>query len=223
MVSVRELQPSPDQIQKSISDEIRVIENSSNLPTKRSWQQCLVLLNLNKIAQESWSGLKILDVGSGFKEDDPALAFPGATICAIDPNFGEKIDTKEHTAHEKRKGTAQYIPYDDNSFDLVISTFTVPIQFIKNDLSWKLALLEMIRVMKYTGQIRLAPCEKDYIGQIRAKLEENGFSLDTSQTGFFDRIQPLAIITAKEGVLDSDEQKDAAWSQLYKDLVGNER
>ncbi len=222
MVSVRELQPSTDQIQESISDEIRVIKNSSNWPTERSWQKCLVLLNLNKIAQESWAGLKILDVGSGFKNDDPALAFPGAKICAIDPNFGGKIDAEKHTAHEKRIGTAQHIPYDDNSFDLVISTFTVPIQFIKNALSWKLALLEMIRVMKYTGQIRLAPCEKNYIDQIRAKLEESGFSLDTSQTGFFDRIQPLAIITAKEGVLDSDKQKDAAWSQLYIDLVGNE-
>jgi len=146
---------------------------------------------------ECWNNKSILDVGSGDKWDDPSRTFPGAKVCAIDPEFGEKGRIKWNTAHETVPGIVQNIPYGDESFDHVVSSHAVTQHVSPKDMS--VGVLEMLRVAKVSGDVRLVPCIPKDLSGIDGMLMEAGFMIDLSQTGSDG---PMAIINAGPDIQD---------------------
>lgn len=137
--------------------------------TERSWSQEAHLL---KMTEKDWTNKSILSLGSGKKNDDPNRVFSGAVVTALDPSFftGTKeeyeklpelvkkslvIRRDENTATNKIKGLAQELPFKDESFDLIISTFSVPMYI--PDKETQKVFEEMLRVCKIGGEIRLYP------------------------------------------------------------------
>lgn len=98
------------------------------------------------------NGKSILDLGAGdstFAEDLVGIA---KEVVRLDPKYSDN-------SPEYRKGAiagiAQNLPFRDNSFDEVLAS--VSLYWIKTGLDD--ALLEMIRVTKPEGQIRIFPAE----------------------------------------------------------------
>ncbi len=90
--------------------------------TSCHWTAYLKGTNLETVNPLFWKGKTILDVGSGIKEmDKPQNAFPGATVFALDPEFGGEINA--NNAHARIKGVAEALPLIDNLFDLVLSYY----------------------------------------------------------------------------------------------------
>lgn len=149
-----------------------------HIPTTcRSWNFCSDLLSLPSASPSEWGKKKILDVGSGDKFETPDARFPGAAVHAVDPLFSQSTDsapihTLTNKAHILRRGTIIELPYDDNSFDYVISTHCI--QHIDQAL-WMRAHLEMLRVMKPEGEVRMFPYVDSDLQYATYGLKEAGF------------------------------------------------
>lgn len=208
----------------------RVTRERGSPVLERSWEWCLYAIGLKDKEKGFWEGKVILDVGSGKKGGNPADTFPGAKVCAVDPEFlapGEKpprwtswfhgrILESENTAHEKRWGAVQEIPYDDDKFDLVFSTHAVPQHIMPVDMPR--AVLEMLRVMKPTGEVRLVPCvERDIGPELKQALEESGFesNIDITTRG-------LTVLRAGEAIRGDAGKKREAWKALSRKLFPTE-
>jgi ubiquinone/menaquinone biosynthesis C-methylase UbiE len=194
----------------------RRIREAHGPVTQRDWDGILFDFDLVGVKPEYWTGKTILDVGSGLKMHNPEIAFPGAKVCAVDPQVGARVYSQ--TAHEVRKGVAQEIPYDDNKFDLVISSHAVPQHVSRPD--FLRAISEMIRVMKPGGEIRMTPCVESY--DISANLEialaDSGFEVDFIR----DEKKAITIIRLSEMVGNNISSKRKAWEKLHKKLFSNE-
>lgn len=138
-----------------------------------------------------WNNKIILDVGSGNKWDDPSETFPGAKVCAIDPEFGRGGRIDWNTADETVPGIVQNIPYPNGSFDHVLSSHAIPQHVFPIDMPR--AVYEMLRVMKPTGDVRMAPCVERDIQSIESLLQAAGFEVDLSRSGSDG---PITIIRA---------------------------
>jgi SAM-dependent methyltransferase len=92
---------------------------------------------------------EMLDIGSGVKRENPASELvkirriQGVTTISADNN----------SAHEVRAGAASALPYDDSSFDLIISTFAVTM--LEKDIGRVYS--EIIRTLRPGGRAILAP------------------------------------------------------------------
>lgn len=197
------------------------IDSARGRPTiSREWDEYPFIFNLSQ-DPTYWKGKKILDVGSGTKFFFPEATFPGATVYAIDPEFPPQRGTRisYNTAHDKRLGVAEEIPYDDGKFDLILSSHAVPQHIPPVNMSR--AVSEMLRVMKATGEIRLCPCAERDISAIRRPLEEAGFEIDTTQKG---RDGPITIIRASRKIRQHRElaeqlnQKREAWKNYHQQV-----
>jgi ubiquinone/menaquinone biosynthesis C-methylase UbiE len=185
--------------------------------TDRDWDSYPYIFNFKDIPKEYWKGKNILDVGSGIKWRDPDHTFPGATIFAIDPEFanGSYSRITINTAHNQRLGVVQEIPYDDNTFDHVVSSHAMPQHVYPID--HDKATSEMIRVMKPGGDIRLAPCiERDLNTEA---LKKAGFKVDFTEETTEGK---LAIITLPEFIRSETDPvkqlqlKVEAWQKFHE-------
>ena len=110
----------------------------------KEWEDCSVRVML----KESLSGTEILDVGAGTGRISISLAQQGARVTGIDSS-GEML----RKAGEKAKasgvpvnfmeGDAHYLPFEDRSFDYVVSLRT-----LRHVVDWEKALGEMCRVAR---------------------------------------------------------------------------
>jgi ubiquinone/menaquinone biosynthesis C-methylase UbiE len=194
--------------------------------TEREWDSYPFIFHLPKNNNEAyWHKKKILDVGSGIKFKDPSNTFPGAIVYAIDPEFQIKYHYSRipyNSAHHKRIGVVQEIPYDDNTFDHILSSHAVPQHIYPIDLPK--AISEMIRVMKPTGDIRLAPCiERDVRMEVFFRA---GFVINFDQPTSEGR---LAIIKCSDTIrneIDPVRQlqlKVEAWRKLHERILPHDK
>ena len=72
-------------------------------------------------------GMKVLDIGcaKGFFLYDLSLAVPGIDGQGLDISEYAIENAKEEVRHNLKVGNAKALPYDDNSFDLVIAINTI--------------------------------------------------------------------------------------------------
>jgi len=198
---------------QSIKDRIK--KERRGPVTERGWSGYPSAFLLDRdYTKEDWEGKSILDVGCGTKWSYPDSTFPGATVCAIDPEIDGRI--KVVSAHEKRKGIAQEIPYDDNKFDLVLSSHAVPQHVYPVDMP--AAILDMIRVMKPGGEIRMVPCVERDLNRFKGFLIESGFEVSPIEGG-----PDGSVFQIKSGadIVGSVELKNTAWRQFRELLVDN--
>jgi len=197
----------------------RVKEGKGSPVTNRGWQSYLYNFRLRDKEAGFWEGKFILDVGSGDKEDDPSFYFPGAKICAIDPEFGPDGRVGWNTAHEKRIGVVREIPYDDDEFDLVLSSHSVPQHIFPAEMPR--AISEMLRVMKPGGEIRLMPCVKghgDISPEVERALVNSGFEIEFIK----DDMGAVTIIKTNEKLSDSSDLKREGWRNFHKAFFSKE-
>lgn len=149
-------------------------EGVKGVVSGRPWHTEAQLL---QVPNKNWEGKRILSMATGKKFDDPQEVFPGAEVTALDSSFFtddkikyEDLDKKakenlvihgktENTADHAVKGLAQELPFADESFDLVMSTFGVPMNLGENDKVT--SIIEFYRVCKKGGQVRLYPVDKE--------------------------------------------------------------
>jgi len=103
---------------------------------------------------------KILDVGcaKGFMLYDFQKAIPGVSIQGIDISPYAIANSKEEIKKYLQVADARKLPFDDNTFDLVISITTLH-NFNKEDM--KIALSEIMRVTKKDAFITLDAYRND--------------------------------------------------------------
>ncbi len=201
----------------SPADTARRIKIAKSPITQREWGSYLYAFDLDKRDKKSWEGKVILDVGGGDKIEDPEIAFPGAKVCVIDPEIGGKI--KFQSAHEKRKGVVQEIPYDDNKFDLVLSSHAVPQHIFP--VYFPRAISEMIRVMKPGGEIRLTPCVEghDITAEIEVALANSGFEVEFIS----EKAPSITVIRPTEKAGENVGSKRIAWENFHKTFFPKEK
>ena len=187
-------QPSIANRDSKPSFKQRIMETLSPV-TDRSFNEYLSHLGLES---EDLSGKIILDIGSGAKERFSKEAEKyGAKVYSINPKLKSWMARKELQDSEWQKRSiaarAQQLPFKDNQFDIITSLYAFPVWFIKKDMAG--VLKEMIRVLRPSGKIYLAPRDDDaekIFGQDTIEwLRENGCSINSEQT---DKI----IITKNE-------------------------
>lgn len=192
--------------------------------TTREWRSYPYIFNLPK---RNWKGVQILDVGTGNKYYDPDNTFPGAVIYGVDPEFSE--DTyrgriERNSAHTTRRGVAQILPVDSNKFDYILSSHAVTEHIYPVDRP--LAISEMIRVMKPTGEIRLAPCVLSSIYSEIQALEECGFEVDLSQEGTDGTVAIIRLGEKIRNMKDPEAQiaeKVKAWRAFHDSVASHDR
>lgn len=93
------------------------------------------------------SGDKVLDVGAakGFMIHDFKLLMPDLDICGLEVSSYALEHAKPEVKHLLRQGDARSLPFEDQSFDLVISINTIH-NLVKDEL--KQALREIQRVSR---------------------------------------------------------------------------
>ncbi|MCR4326364.1 MAG: class I SAM-dependent methyltransferase [Candidatus Roizmanbacteria bacterium] len=216
---------SHDDTESRIQAARRHIEEKLIPTTCRSWNHCASILSLPPAdLAEFWAGKKILDVGSGDKFETPDDRFPGATVYALDPLFPQvqpphsNYFDRVNKAHIVRPGTIIEIPFDDNAFDLVMSTHCI--QHIQRKY-WYRSLLEMMRVMKPDGEIRVFPYHKEELPGVTYGLHESGFDWEPLQVPHSYRVAlSLKLAPSEWDVqpLHRTYNKTVAWKRWH-DLV----
>lgn len=194
--------------------------------TERDWNSYPYIFDLPAGDEEYWRGKKVLDVGSGIKWRNPNVTFPGAMLCAIDPEFEAPlvhnsftgIPKHENNAHEKRIGVVQEIPYDDNTFDHVISSHAMPQHVYPIDHAK--AVSEMLRVVRPAGDVRMAPCVK--LDLPMKELIEAGFDVDFSHPtteGILVIIRFADIVRRQTDPVMMLWQKAEAWKKFHEKAI----
>lgn len=149
--------------------------------TDRSLKEYLELLDLNI---EELKGKKILDLGSGRLQ-----RFPRELLQKIEDKaevVGLDITLKEEERRKEIKEAQPYLynsdklgliaasflqlPFQDNSFDLVLSLYGMPLYLTSEDEkkskeNIRRSVMEILRVLKPGGEARIFP-SNDYLEQV---------------------------------------------------------
>ncbi len=149
--------------------------------TDRSLKNYLELLDLNI---EELKGKKILDLGSGRLQ-----RFPRELLQKIEDKaevVGLDITLKEEERRKEIKEAQPYLynsdklgliaasflqlPFQDNSFDLVLSLYGMPLYLTSEDEEMskeniRRSVMEILRVLKPGGEARIFP-SNDYLEQV---------------------------------------------------------
>jgi SAM-dependent methyltransferase len=208
------------------SIEERIKKERGSPVTTRDWSGYPFMFLLPR-EEEFWRGKTILDVGSGNKWGDPETVFPGAKIYAVDPELGDGNGTGRvvwNTAQVLRRGIVQEIPSDENMFDFVLSSHAVPQHIFPADMG--IAISEMIRVMKPTGEIRLEPCVEHNIKDYRHTLENAGFEISAYENGSDGPIMRIRAGNEIRNIQNRKVQrirKIEAWMMFHDAVVPEDR
>ncbi len=121
---------------------------------------------------------KVLDIGSGTGNYSLWLAQRGLEVTAIDQSK-EMMNIAKKKAEEKNRRiewileNAQYLPFEDNSFDLVISV--TAIEFMDNPTH---VIQEAMRVLKPNGRLVIGVLTKESAwGDMYKKAAEDPMSI----------------------------------------------
>ncbi|MBI4547411.1 MAG: methyltransferase domain-containing protein [Ignavibacteriae bacterium] len=104
----------------------------------------------------------VLDVGcgTGVLLKEVSLAVPEARLAGVDlsPEMLEVARHKLGAEVDLRQGRAEALPFDDEAFDLVVSTNVF--HFIRNPVG---AVVEMFRVLRPSGRVVITDWCDDYL------------------------------------------------------------
>lgn len=191
---------------------------AKSLPTIRSWREVLNILNLT---DENLTGKSILDIGIGAKKERPSdiQELQGAQVYGIDPG-NKALVTHQLPPDNFRVGIAQEIPYDDETFDLVISSHVT--HYIDSVKDSQRMLAEMLRVVKADGQVRFTPGLEPH-QQHKAMIQQlQSVGIEVTQVGKDSYLLQYPQDIRQE----PDEQtrlelKVALWKQYQEQFVGD--
>jgi len=112
-------------------------------------------------------GEKVLDLGAGFSGDIPKYAAErGIKIYSLSESFSEdniRSLLKERVGDKINKefpffaGLAQELPFKSNTFDSVLSVFSIPFYLDNKKREYKDTFKEIVRVLKPGGKAYLYP------------------------------------------------------------------
>ena len=106
---------------------------------------------------EYLEGKRILDIGAGDAELEQAAKKRNITIIPIDPRSTDVYQTSSPRGVDYIQGSAFHLPFQNNSFDLVLSHAAPPTMFIKDAEQVRIVLEEMERILKDGGEARFGP------------------------------------------------------------------
>lgn len=111
--------------------------------------------------RESLSGKLILDVGAGDSSFAATAARHKARAIRLDPQYSLKELSFKWGKKDAVRGIVQELPFQDNVFDETIACYSLT--WITSNI--RESLLEMIRVTKPNGKIRICPVypRKDFL------------------------------------------------------------
>lgn len=120
-------------------------------PSERGLKEYTEQFNLDL---DELRGKKVLDIGASFNFQRQAKE-EGIDVIALDA-FGRKDANKENKAFVV--GTGQFLPFNDNSFDVVLANNSVPLHLKREDNIGALsAIYEMLRVANINGKVKITP------------------------------------------------------------------
>ena len=168
--SLKEMIKNEEAQRNRIYEEIKLENNMPEQPAtieqekEKTFREYMENL---KLAPEDFNK-KILDIGSG--EGDFAAWAQNHGVSDTIYSL-EKSPNYQAFAEKTTRGEAEYIPFKDESFDMIISHASMPILLYEKDDSKKAlhySVLEMLRVVRQNGEIRLVPlAEWKQTGKLR--------------------------------------------------------
>ncbi len=166
--------------------------------------------------RKSLEGKKILDLGAGpgarFARDVKAAGIK-AEVISLSPDYADKKQQKllELTPKERIKelirmektdpllavaGVGEALPFADESFDEVLSLFSLTTYSMKNYAIW---LSETIRVLKSGGTLRIGPFERTWVDYFNPSDPEHSIREREELKAFVDKFGfDSEFITEKE-------------------------
>ena len=139
--------------------------------------------------REDLEGKSVLDIGSGerelFSKDLRGLDI-SAKVFTLNPDYSDgryrkRIKLKEDWQKKSTAGIAQELPYQDNTFDIIVglysvTAFSAPDKEFGNPEAAKKWLSEVARVLKSGGKAIFAPVtEGEGYEELLKELEEKGY------------------------------------------------
>jgi ubiquinone/menaquinone biosynthesis C-methylase UbiE len=119
--------------------------------------------------EQELEGKKILDVGPSLQFQREAKE-KGINVVAVDQSF--RRDAKG--AEKFIEGSAQFLPFKNESFDEVLASNSVPLHIEKNDdVGALLSIYEMLRVVKKDGKVKIFPFTPKEIFEKEGKVVFN--------------------------------------------------
>jgi predicted SAM-dependent methyltransferase len=110
-------------------------------------------LEMFDLDEAELEGKKVLDVGPSLKFQREAKE-KNINVVGAEQSFRE--DLQDHDKFVQ--GSAQFLPFKDESFDLVLASNSVPLHLEREDnVSALLSIYEMLRVASKDGQVRIFP------------------------------------------------------------------
>lgn len=153
---------------------------------------------------EDLQGKKILDVGPGNSNFSTVAKRYGANVVDLDPQPNGKSKSV------KVKGIAQFLPFREETFDDVISSYGI--YWVTTGI--REALFEMLRVTKNGGRVMVYPVIVKH-GAGWGELLPQGSELSEEENRHFDPWQRLMITK------DVDLYQDSGSQRKYIDTLVN--
>ena len=112
-------------------------------------------------------GERILDVAAGTGASAAPMAKAGALVTALDISEGMLEEgRKRHPDIEFVHGSAEQLPFDDDAFDAVTTSFG-----LRNVQQPRAALSEFYRVLKPSGRLLICEFSQPPVGVVRKSYE----------------------------------------------------
>lgn len=132
---------------------------------------------------EELKGKRILDIGAGPAEFGAAARKKGINIISLDRKLRDSDDTPPYQNKGYILGSAEHLPFADESFDIVMSHASIPLHAAvdRNDV---LHFIEEIRrVLKRGGECRFGPVG---VGGALFPVEDSSQPVDVERTAHVD-------------------------------------
>lgn len=154
--------------------------------TGRGYRKYLEWLNLDEVDLKG----RVLDLGAGLGKFAREAAEKGLVVVALDPElYREEIrqyylDQPSMLNLSTVTAEAQDMPFEDASFDTVISLFAVPLEVGRAN--YEKAYREIFRVLRHGGKAYLTPLNETDLKISIPILDKLGvtYSLKTVETPF---------------------------------------
>lgn len=109
------------------------------------------------LSWESLKGKRVLDIGAGSAEFGAAARKQGIEIISLDRTLLDDDGTPPYQKEGYVQGSADKLPFADESFDIVVSHASIPLHAAIDRADVNRFLEEIRRVLKPGGECRFGP------------------------------------------------------------------